>query len=236
MPKKLMPFLLMALIILVPVSAGEESGAEGFFYRGPGGQAGEDQPPSRFVVHLPRVELKVGLKLRTVEVKSGRFALSEGAGFVVKQVKTNIYHIKRRDWTEPFWTVNTMRRELHSVTRGTFGEEGGREELLRTQVETRGSRNLPTEFTLRFRSSRLQYIPGTGAIRLTCENGVVSYGEELEMINVKPQIFQLRGKSWRDAHWEFHTYEKKLYVVTGSQFGTIGGKASPLMYKFEVEY
>lgn len=199
-------------------------------------QAGEDQVPASFVLHLPRVELKVGLKQKTVVINSGRFALSLGAGFVVKQVKANIYHIMRRDWKSNFWTVNTMRREVHSVTRGTFGEEGGLEKLLRTRVETRGSRNLPTEFSLLFRSTRLEYHPEIDSIKMTCDGGIVSLGEELDMIKVKPQIFQLRGDAWQDSHWEIRTYEKKLYVVTESLFGTIGGKASPLMYKIDVKY
>ncbi|MFC2156719.1 hypothetical protein ACFLT9_02660 [Acidobacteriota bacterium] len=199
-------------------------------------QAGEDQVPVSFVLHLPRVELKVGLKQKTVVINSGRFALSLGAGFVVKQVKANIYHIMRRDWESNFWAVNTMRREVYTVTRGTFGEEGGHEKLLRTRVETRGNRNLPTEFSLLFRSTRLEYHPEINSIKMTCDGGIVSLGEELEMIKVKPQIFQLRGEAWQDSHWEIRTYEKKLYVVTESEFGTIGGKASPLMYNIDVEY
>ncbi len=58
----------------------------------------------------------------------------------------------------------------------------------------------PTRFFLDFVDAYLVYEPGSRILQIATEGNVLSYGGDWEKCNMKPYLFHLRKKGWKDFY------------------------------------
>ncbi|MBN1881775.1 MAG: hypothetical protein JW885_06340 [Deltaproteobacteria bacterium] len=87
---------------------------------------------------------------------------------------------------------------------------------------------VPDSFTIAFTDGYLVVDPTSGDMQLAGEGMVLSYGEGLEMVQLKPFLYHIRRSNWSGYYWKVNTSRREAYLVTGGVFGQLGGTEKPL--------
>lgn len=87
---------------------------------------------------------------------------------------------------------------------------------------------VPKQFFLDFVDAYLVFVPGSNSIQLSTEGTVLSYGNDWEKCRLRPYLYHIRQKNWKDFYWQVNTSRKEAYKVTGGQFCRIGGTAKKM--------
>lgn len=82
-----------------------------------------------------------------------------------------------------------------------------------------------TNYVLRLSDAYIVYAPPSDVFQIAAQGAVLSYGEGWERVQVKPYLFHLRHKSWKNHFWKVNTSRKEVYLVWGGLFGRIGTSA-----------
>lgn len=87
-----------------------------------------------------------------------------------------------------------------------------------------------TNYVLRLPDAYIVFEPARNVFQIAALGAVLSYGEGWERAQVKPYLFHIRHKTWKDYFWKINTSRKEAYLVWGGLFGRIGTKpgAPPL--------
>lgn len=88
----------------------------------------------------------------------------------------------------------------------------------------------PQRFFLDFSDAYLSFRMNTQSIQIIAEKNVLSYGSDWEKCQLKPYLFHIRNKVWKDFYWQVNTSKKEVYKVTGGTFCKIGGNKQKLPY------
>jgi hypothetical protein len=136
------------------------------------------------------------------------------------------------NWKGFHWQVNTDRKEALKVTGGTFGEVGGKKELLQAKVQVLANGNFQLSFGPEA-GPTLVYELATRKLQISVAGTVLSYGSTWQVKHLKPFLFHLREKRWYGFHWLVNTSDKKVINVTESSYGDLGGQ-EVLPVKLEV--
>jgi len=92
----------------------------------------------------------------------------------------------------------------------------------------------PTRFFLDFVDAYLVYEPSSGTLQIATEGNVLSYGGDWEKCKMKPYLYHLRRKGWRDFYWKVNTSRREAYEVKGGKFCELGGEEKKLPFTVDV--
>jgi hypothetical protein len=81
----------------------------------------------------------------------------------------------------------------------------------------------PERFTLSIPDAYLVYAPASGDLQIAAVGNVLSYGQDWDVVMLKPYLFHIRLKTWKEFFWKVNTGRKEVYEVTGGTFGETGG-------------
>lgn len=86
----------------------------------------------------------------------------------------------------------------------------------------------PKQFFLDFVDSYLIFSPSSNSFQIITEGTVISYGNDWERHRLRPYLYHIRQKFWKDFFWQVNTSRKEVSKVTGGNFGKGGGTANKL--------
>lgn len=95
------------------------------------------------------------------------------------------------------------------------------------------SQNAPNRFFLRFADAYLVHVPGTKTLQISAQGNVLSYGQDWDIRQINPYIYDLRQANWRDFYWRVNTSLQSVYRVINGAFGRDGGQEQPLNINVE---
>jgi len=199
---------------------------------------GGQKLPKRILLDFVEAYLVYSPSTENLQIATETMVLSYGQGWEKCQLKPYLYHLRRSDWENFFWQVNTSRKEVFKVSGGTFCaiSEGTSREKLDIIVDAVGGEGdtQPERFLLRFSKSYLAYEPGTDLFQIIGELAVLSRGEDWERCRIYPYLYTLRLKTWQDFYWKANTSRRLAWKTTGGTFCKIGGSDSELKMKVSV--
>ena len=92
----------------------------------------------------------------------------------------------------------------------------------------------PQRFFLRFSDAYLVHVPGSTTLQITTVGNVLSYGGDWQVKQMKPYLYHMRQKVWKDFYWKVNTSRKEVYRITGGTFGKLGGQSEVLNITVDV--
>jgi hypothetical protein len=194
--------------------------------------------PQRFFLDFVDAYLVYVPDSGTLQIAAELNVLSYGSDWEVAKLKPYLYHMRLKTWKGFYWKVNTSRKQAWIVRKGTFGKLGGDETLLKMKVEVVGGGKsgdeTPTRFLLKFPEAYLVYVPGSGTLQIITEGNVLSYGGDWEVAKLKPYLYHMREKFWKDFYWKVNTSRKQAWRVKGGTFGKLGGTETLLKLSVRV--
>ena len=81
-----------------------------------------------------------------------------------------------------------------------------------------------TNYVLRLPDAYIVYEPSKDVFQIAALGAVLSYGDGWERRQVKPYLFHIRHRSWKNHFWKVNTSRKAVYLVWGGVYGRIGTK------------
>jgi hypothetical protein len=207
--------------------------------RDDGGQAGGDDEdsgpqgaaPPRFFIDLRDAYLVFEPAGDTLQVAAQGSVLAYGRSWNKVQLKPYLYHLRRNDWRDFFWQVNTSRREALMIRGGEFGTitEGTRQKLeIVVEPVGRGGELRPERVLLRFGSAYLVHVPGEETLQIIGAGAVLSRGEDWSVCRLKPYLYHLRQANWRDFFFQVNTSRRQIWKVEDGVFCRLGGRKTRL--------
>ncbi|MBN2135208.1 MAG: hypothetical protein JW737_05720 [Acidobacteria bacterium] len=83
-------------------------------------------------------------------------------------------------------------------------------------------------FKLEFKDAYLIYDTVTASLQIITQGNVLSYGKDWEVVKMKPYLFALRLKTWKDFFWKVNTSRKEVYMIKDIEFPKMGGTSKTL--------
>lgn len=106
-----------------------------------------------------------------------------------------------------------------------------------TQGNQEQNQNQPTaslkRFKLMFADSYLIHQPSNNILQISTQGKVLSSGSDWQVAKLKPYLYHLKQKAWKNFFWAVNTSRKEVYRVKGGQFGSIGGQKNKLGIRVE---
>lgn len=102
-------------------------------------------------------------------------------------------------------------------------------------VSTVWAEDAPKRFRLDFVDAYLVYSTSSNSIQIATEGNVLSYGSDWQKVKVKPYLYDLKQKSWKDFYWRVNTSRKVVSRYKGTNFGKIGDKDYEKLGSFTVD-
>ncbi|MBN2199828.1 MAG: hypothetical protein JW747_08285 [Candidatus Aminicenantes bacterium] len=194
--------------------------------------AEESGAPQRFFLDFSDAYLVYSPDSDSIQIVTEGMALSYGGGWEKCSLKPYLYHLRRSDWDNFFWQVNTSRREVIRIRGGEFCaiSEGTDRKKLDITVDVVGGEGSgrPDRFFLRFSDSYLVYLPAGDEMQIVGRGHVLSRGEDWDRCRIYPYLYNFRLKTWKGFHWKVNTSRKQAWKTTGGSFCRIGGSDEEL--------
>jgi len=92
----------------------------------------------------------------------------------------------------------------------------------------------PERFFLDFFDGHLIFVPEGGSVQIFAAGQLLSSGADWETAKLKPFLYDLRLKTWKDFFWRVDTRDKHVRDVTFGTFGDLGGNQRGKPFKVEV--
>ncbi len=174
--------------------------------------------PKRFILSFNDAYLVYEPSSKTLQIAAQRNVLSYGSDWKIVRLKSFLFQLKENFWKNFYWKVNTSRKEVYLITKGTFGHYGGKETKLNIKVDVAGNPISPTRFFLRFPKTYLVYEPSSKSLQISTGGKVLSYGSDWQKCNLKSYLFDLKQNIWKGFFWRINTSRKQVYRVAGGAF------------------
>ncbi len=203
----------------VPAGGSEEDS-------GPQGEA-----PARFFIDFRDAYLVFEPAGSTLQIVAGNCALSYGQKWEKAQLKPYLYHLRRNDWSDFFWQVNTSRKEVVMIRNGSFGRiAAGERKALAIEVDPvgHGGEARPDRVLLRFPEAYLVYVPADDMAQIAAAGVVLSRGEDWTVCRLKPYLYHFRQANWRGFFFQVNTSRKEAWKVQDGVFCRLGGRKTRL--------
>jgi hypothetical protein len=185
---------------------------------------------------------------------TGKWNCNDGGTYYLRQVGNTLYWYGEKSGTNPSWSNVYKGRIIGSQIKGHWADvPKGRTSsqgvlnlivqqngnVLKAQRKTGGfggsnwtktgvSEVSLKRFLLRFRNGYLVYKPGSGSPQIVAQSNVLSYGNDWQIKQMKPYLFHLKQKFWKDFYWKVNTSRKEVYRIKGGTFGQYGGQSQDL--------
>ena len=98
----------------------------------------------------------------------------------------------------------------------------GQAPTLQKQVITKAKVLQVTNYVLRLPDAYIVYEPSSDVLQIAAQGAVLSYGDGWDRAQLKPYLFHIRHRSWKNHFWKVNTGRKEVYLVWGGVFGRIG--------------
>ncbi len=191
----------------------------------------EAEAPPRFFIDFQDAYLVFEPAGSTLQIVAGNSALSYGQKWDKVQLKPYLYHLRRNDWSDFFWQVNTSRKEVIMIRNGDFGRitTGERKEL-DIKVDPVGSDGeaQPERVLLRFSEAYLVYVPSDEVVQIAAAGAVLSRGEDWTVCRLKPYLYHFRQANWEKFFFQVNTSRREAWKVDDGVFCRLGGKKTRL--------
>jgi hypothetical protein len=92
----------------------------------------------------------------------------------------------------------------------------------------------PRQFMLDFNDAYLVFLNPAKTLQIVTQNTVLSYGGDWEKCQLKPFLYHIRQKFWKNFYWKVNTSRKEVYEVTGGTFCQLGGSEKKLNITVDV--
>jgi hypothetical protein len=92
----------------------------------------------------------------------------------------------------------------------------------------------PQRFMLDFTDAYLVFSNPSHSIQIAAQSTVLSYGGDWEKCQLKPYLYHIRQKFWKNFYWKVNTSRKEVYEVSGGTFCQSGGSEKKLDIKVDV--
>ena len=86
------------------------------------------------------------------------------------------------------------------------------------------STGVPERFFVDFQDLNLVFTPNGRTVQVSAGNKVLSYGSDWEVSKLKPYLFHIRQKVWRNFYFKVNSSRKIVLKITGGTFGKLGGR------------
>lgn len=86
-----------------------------------------------------------------------------------------------------------------------------------------GNTSQPERFKIDFNNAYIAVTPGSLSMQVAAEGNVLSYGEDWQIVKLRPFLYHMKQQNWQGFYWVVNTSRKELYKVTGNTFGALGG-------------
>jgi len=83
--------------------------------------------------------------------------------------------------------------------------------------------NQPDRFKVDFNNAYIVVTPGSLSMQIAGEGNVLSYGNDWQIVQLRPFLYHLKQQNWQGFYWVVNTSRKEVYKVTDNVFGTLGG-------------
>lgn len=93
---------------------------------------------------------------------------------------------------------------------------------LHKQVITKAKGPQVTNYIMRLSDAYIVYEPSSDVFQIAAQGVVLSYGDGWDRVQVKPYLFHIRHRSWKNYFWKVNTSRREVYLVWGGHFGRIG--------------
>jgi len=100
----------------------------------------------------------------------------------------------------------------------------GQDPVARTTTLKKAKGFQVTNYVLRLPDAYIVYEPAQDVFQIAALGAVMSYGDGWERRQVKPYLFHIRHRAWKNHFWKVNTSRKEVYLVWGGIFGRIGTK------------
>jgi hypothetical protein len=104
------------------------------------------------------------------------------------------------------------------------GATSGQTSVKRPQAALKAKVLQVTNYVLQLPDAYIVYEPSRDVLQIAALGAVLSYGEGWERVQVRPYLFHLRHKAWKNHFWKINTSRKEAYLVWGGVFGRVGAK------------
>ena len=84
-----------------------------------------------------------------------------------------------------------------------------------------------TNYVLRLPDAYIVYEPAKDVFQIAALGAVLSYGDGWERRQVKPYLFHIRHRSWKNHFWKINISRKEVHLVWGGVFGHTWSKPWP---------
>ena len=81
----------------------------------------------------------------------------------------------------------------------------------------------PDRFKIDFNNAYIVVTPASLSMQIAAESGVLSYGNDWQIVQLRPFLYHMKQQNWQGFYWVVNTTRNELYKVTGNTFGTLGG-------------
>ncbi len=92
----------------------------------------------------------------------------------------------------------------------------------------------PERIFLDFTDAYLVYVPEGGTIQISAAGNVLFSGADWEVAKLKPFLYHLRRKTWKETFWKMDTSRQRVWEITNGIFGDQGGRRIGKPFKLEV--
>lgn len=191
----------------------------------------EAAPPPRFFIDFRDAYLVFEPAGSTLQIVAANSVLAYGQKWDKVQLKPYLYHLRRNDWNNFFWQVNTSRKEVIMIRNGDFGRitAGERKELAITVDPVgRGGEARPERVLLRFPEAYLVYVPADELVQIAAAGAVLSRGEDWTVCRLKPYLYHFRQANWKKFFFQINTSRKEAWKVDDGVFCRLGGQKTRL--------
>ena len=191
----------------------------------------EDASPQRFFIDFHKAYLVFEPAGSTLQIVAGNSVLAYGQKWTKVQLKPYLYHLRRDDWKDFFWQVNTSRKEVIMISNGDFGRiTAGVRRNLEIEVDPvgPGGEARPERVLLRFPAAYLVHVPKDDIVQIVAAGAVLSRGEDWTICRLKPYLYHLRQANWEKFFFQVNTSRKEAWKVEDGVFCRLGGKKTGL--------
>lgn len=92
----------------------------------------------------------------------------------------------------------------------------------------------PKRIILDMSATQLVYDPASYGLTIMCQGVLLSDGRDWKKCRIRPYLYQIKHVGWKDFHWEFNTWERSVWKITGGKFCKVSGVGQELAVKMQV--
>lgn len=185
--------------------------------------------PTRVFVHFPNARLFFMPERKTLQIVAAGAVVSTRRGWEVKELKPYLFMVRRQNWQDFYWKINTATRRLYKA------RHGSKDEPIGTLIDTNQTGNRDETMTFRLEKTYIVFKATDGLFQLGARGAVLSYGEEWQVKQIGPKQYHLQRGGWGDFFWLIDTFLGHAYTVENGRFGQRGGRQRVLQARIETK-